>query len=188
MPPVGYQDGGGDGGEKAWWWKIALHLDAAQLALTNAMVHNLDDPRPVQALQESLREGQAILLEIFRVKGLLPASNGKTQAPTPPTPPTPPLPPTPLTPLTPPMVVVPQHPQHPQHPEQQPETANGEAVAVAEPAEPAEIVAEEPAVSEANQVGAETDTAASSAPLPEVVASAPADVPSVDPDAGGAGA
>jgi len=74
MAPVGYQEGG----EKAWWWKVALHLDEAQLALANAMAHNLDDPRPVFALQDKLREAQATLLEIFRAKGLLPrAPNGK---------------------------------------------------------------------------------------------------------------
>jgi hypothetical protein len=57
-----------------WWWKVALHLDEAQLALSNAMAHNLDDQRPVFALQDRLREGQAILLEIFRMKGLLPVA------------------------------------------------------------------------------------------------------------------
>jgi len=72
----GYQEGN----ESAWWWKVAQHLDDAQLALSNAMAHNVDDPRPVQALYGRLREGQAILLEIFRMKGLLPAApNGRTE-------------------------------------------------------------------------------------------------------------
>lgn len=57
-----------------WWWKAALHLDEAQRALANAMAHNVDDPRPIHALYDRLREGQAILLEIFRAKGLLPGS------------------------------------------------------------------------------------------------------------------
>lgn len=69
MSPVGYQEGS----EKMWWWKVAMHLDEAQQALANAMAHNLDDPRPVLALQDRLREGQTILLDIFRAKNLLPA-------------------------------------------------------------------------------------------------------------------
>jgi hypothetical protein len=61
-----------------WWWKVALHLDEAQIALANAMAHNLADQRPIFALQDKLREGQAILLEIFRAKGLLPGqTNGQ---------------------------------------------------------------------------------------------------------------
>ena len=71
--------------EPMYWWKVALHLDEAQLALTNAMAHNVDDPRPIHALHDRLREGQAILLEIFRAKGLLPGStNGTHEAPMPP--------------------------------------------------------------------------------------------------------
>lgn len=69
MTQPGYQAGS----EPMWWWKVAQHLDDAQLALSNAMAHNVDDPRPVQALYTRLREGQAILLDIFRMKGLLPA-------------------------------------------------------------------------------------------------------------------
>jgi hypothetical protein len=77
MPQPGYQSGS----EPMWWWKVAMHLDEAQLALSNAMAHNLDDQRPVFALQDCLREGQAILLDIFRAKGLLPAqSNGAPKA------------------------------------------------------------------------------------------------------------
>ena len=60
--------------ERTWWWKVAKHLDDAQLALLNAIAHNVDDPRPLQDLQARLREGQAILLYIFQVKGLLPGS------------------------------------------------------------------------------------------------------------------
>jgi len=70
MAPVGYQEGS----EKLWWWKVAMHLDEAQQALANAMAHNLDDQKPVLALQDRLREGQAILLDIFRGKDLLPAT------------------------------------------------------------------------------------------------------------------
>lgn len=74
MAPVGYQEGS----EKMWWWKVAMHIDEAQQALANAMAHNLDDQKPVFALQDRLREGQAILLDIFRSKGLLPvAPNGQ---------------------------------------------------------------------------------------------------------------
>ena len=62
--------------ERTWWWKVAKHLDEAQLALLNAIAHNVDDPRPLQDLQARLREGQAILLYIFHAKGLLPGSNG----------------------------------------------------------------------------------------------------------------
>lgn len=77
----GYQEGS----ESMWWWKVAQHLDETQLALSNAMAHNVDDPRPVQALYGRLREGQAILLEIFRMKGLLPAAppNGRAEMPGP---------------------------------------------------------------------------------------------------------
>lgn len=67
--------------EGMWWWKVALHLDEAQLALANAMAHNLDDQRPVFALQDKLREGQAILLEIFRAKRLLPGSTNGASPP-----------------------------------------------------------------------------------------------------------
>src|SRR5436190_1585355 len=81
MPQIGYQEGS----ELMWWWKVAMHLDEAQLALANAMAHNLDDQKPVFALQDRLREGQAMLLEIFRAKGLLPAaSNGAAAVPPPP--------------------------------------------------------------------------------------------------------
>jgi len=69
MPLQGYRPGG----EPARWWKVAQHLDEAQLASVDAMASNLDDPTQIFALQETLRQAQAILLEIFRAKGLLPA-------------------------------------------------------------------------------------------------------------------
>jgi hypothetical protein len=75
----GYQAGS----EPAWWWKVAQHLDAAQIALANAIAHNVDDPRPAQALYGRLREGQAILLDIFRMKGLIPAAPPAPGTPTP---------------------------------------------------------------------------------------------------------
>jgi hypothetical protein len=61
--------------ERAWWWKVAKHLDAAQLALVNAIAHNVDDPRPLQALQATLRESTTILLHILGAKGLMPGTN-----------------------------------------------------------------------------------------------------------------
>ncbi len=70
MTQPGYQQGG----ERAWWWKVAQHVDAAQLATVNAIAHNVDDPTLILAFHETLRQGQAILLEIFRVKGLLPTA------------------------------------------------------------------------------------------------------------------
>ena len=76
----GYQQGS----EPMWWWKVAQHLDEAQLAFANAMSHNVDDPRLMHALYDRLRDGQAILLEIFRAKGLLPgATNGTAGGPMP---------------------------------------------------------------------------------------------------------
>ena len=76
----GYQQGS----EPMWWWKVAQHLDDAQLALANAMSHNVDDPRLMHALYDRLRDGQAILLKIFRAKGLLPeATNGTAVGPMP---------------------------------------------------------------------------------------------------------
>jgi len=60
--------------ERAWWWKVAMHLDEAQRSMTNVLVHNVDDPTPVHLLQGKFREAQAFLLEIFRWKGLLPGT------------------------------------------------------------------------------------------------------------------
>lgn len=65
--------------EAAWWWQVAAHLDDAQLAMAHAMGYNVDDPRPMQALYERLRESQAILLDIFRMKGLLPPAQAPAQ-------------------------------------------------------------------------------------------------------------
>jgi hypothetical protein len=66
--------------ERALWWRVAKHLDEARLAAVNAMAHNVDDPSLILALHDRLREGQALLLEIFRAKGLLPAAlNGAAE-------------------------------------------------------------------------------------------------------------
>jgi len=70
MTQPGYQQGS----EKIWWWKVAMHLDEAQVALANAMAHNLDDPSLIFVLQDRLRDGQAILLAIFQQKGLVPTT------------------------------------------------------------------------------------------------------------------
>lgn len=71
------------GNERTWWWKVAKHLDEAQLAAVNALAHNVDDPSRIILLQETLRQGQAILLQIFHAKGLLPAAR-PASAPLPP--------------------------------------------------------------------------------------------------------
>jgi hypothetical protein len=64
------------------WWKVAQHLDEAQSTLASVMSSNLDDQGAASTLQDKLREGQAMLLEIFRANGLLPAVvNGKAEAP-----------------------------------------------------------------------------------------------------------
>lgn len=70
MTQAGYQEGS----ERHWWWKVAQRLDEAQLALANAAAHNTGDPGPVIVLQDRMREAQAILLHIFREKGLVPAA------------------------------------------------------------------------------------------------------------------
>jgi hypothetical protein len=62
------------GGERDWWWKVADHLDKAVIASVNAMVHNVDEQDQVFKFQDKLREAQAILLQIFQTKGLLPGS------------------------------------------------------------------------------------------------------------------
>ncbi len=80
--------------EALLWWKIALHLDEAQLSLVNVMAMNVDDPRAIYALQEKVREAQAILLDIFGAKGLLPRAAPKPTAPVgPPMPPSMVMPP-----------------------------------------------------------------------------------------------
>ena len=68
------QAGHNPGTERMWWWKAAKHLDEAQIAIVNALAHNVDDPSAIFALQQRLREGQAILFEIFQAKQLLPGS------------------------------------------------------------------------------------------------------------------
>ena len=155
MTQPGYQAGS----EPMWWWKVALHLDEAQLALANAMAHNLDDQRPVFAIQDRLREGQAILLEIFRMKGLLPgAPNGTAAVPMPPMS-MPPMPPMPFVPA--PMV-------------------DGDVAVAPASAEqaPPPLAAEEPVVPEAGQVAA-ASTATITSPVPTTTAS------SADSGAGG---
>ena len=67
---LGYQEGS----EPLWWWKVAQHLDEANGALVNAMVHNLDEQTAVFSLQDKFREAQVILLTIFEMKGLVPTS------------------------------------------------------------------------------------------------------------------
>ncbi len=73
MEPPGYQEGG----EGRWWWEVARYLDSAQIALINAMAHNLDDQTAVFALQDKLCEGQRLLFEIFRAKDLMPKMSGR---------------------------------------------------------------------------------------------------------------
>lgn len=82
-----------EGNAGALWWKVALHLDEAQLSLANALAHNVDNLPNAFSLQDRLREAQALLLEIFRAKGLVPMSVAGA-------PPSPSMPP----PMVPPMV------------------------------------------------------------------------------------
>lgn len=172
MPGPGYQDGA----EPMWWWKVAVHLDQAQLALANAMAHNVDDPRYAHALYERLREGQAILLEIFRAKGLLPgAPNGRIEAP-------PDMPPPPSGPYAPqPMAVVLPFPS----------PGDAAAVPVAVPVTEPPIAAEDPAVLEADQASATSEPEISSVPSAEVVdpaaiaSDAQVEAPPADPGASG---
>ena len=173
MPQPGYQEGG----EPLWWWKAAMHLDEAQLALANAMAHNVDDPRLAHALYDRLREGQAILLEIFRAKGLLPGStNGRGEVPMPEMS----MPPGPVSGVPVPM-------------------ATGGEAAVAAPTTDAEqrwpLATEETVVPEADQVAvaSQPEQPAAAGPSPEVVvpAAIASEAPSVSPPAesgaGGAG-
>ena len=143
MTQPGYQEGS----EPMWWWKVAQRLDEAQLALANAMAHNVDDPRPIHALHDRLREGQAILLDIFRAKGLLPGSTNGAAAPGPATAGMPgmPMPGMPMTP-------------------------SGEAAAVPQTAEPIALLAvDAPAVSEADHAVAASE--------PEQAAAVPSSEP-----------
>lgn len=153
MTQPGYQAGS----EPMWWWKVALHLDEAQLALSNAMAHNLDDQRPVFALQDRLREGQAILLEIFRMKRMVP------QAPVPtPEIPTPEMPPMPGMPW--PGVSMPGVPA----------AVSVDAGVVAVPVEQGSpLAAEEPAVPEAEQATAGSEPEVPAVPAPEAAATGP---------------
>lgn len=73
----GYQQGN----ESMWWWKVAKHLDETQLALVNAIARNVDDPTLPNAFGDTVRQAQAILLEIFHMKGLLQAASGPQQTP-----------------------------------------------------------------------------------------------------------
>jgi hypothetical protein len=66
--------------ERLWWWKIAQHLDEAQLSLINAVALNTDDPAPLIALQDRMREAQTVLFYIFRAKGLMPVFNNNGAA------------------------------------------------------------------------------------------------------------
>lgn len=80
MTSPGYQEGH----DRVLWWRAAMHLDEARLAVGNAMAHGLDDPTMGLALQDKLRDAQVILLEIFRARGLLPrGTNGKIEVPLP---------------------------------------------------------------------------------------------------------
>ena len=176
MSQPGYQEGS----EPMWWWKVALHLDEAQIALANATAHNLDDPRLPHALYDRLRDGQAILLEIFRAKGLLPGStNGKIEAPMPEMPvPAAPMPgwPMPVVPVSPP--------------------AGSNAVAADPPPiadQPPLLGADEPAVSEADLAAMVAAASEPERPPPEVAVpaaitpEAPPEAPADPGAAGGAG-
>lgn len=155
----GYQDGS----EPMWWWKVAQHLDEAQLALANAMVHNLDDPRPVFALQDRLREGQAILLEIFRAKGLLPGStNGRIESP---------LPEMPM-----PGAQAPSWPFPPGAPAPGVLTGGDDAAVTPVVEQSPPLAAEEPAVPEADQDSAVSGPEQPVSAPPPVVSAAPAAV------------
>jgi hypothetical protein len=168
------QPGYHEGNERVLWWKVAMHLDEAQRALANAMSHNVDDPRPVHALHDRLREGQAILLEIFRAKGLLPGpSNGKIEVPMPGMPG-----------MSMPMPMPTASP---------PTSAVGEAAApvpASEVQQVSSLAAEDPAISEADHAAVETaaESVGETPPVPIVseaseAASAPS---SADPGTGGA--
>ena len=72
---AGYQRGN----ERAWWWEVAKLLDATHLAMDNAIAHNVNDPTLLLAFGYAISQAQAILLEIFHAKGLLPSQpNGSS--------------------------------------------------------------------------------------------------------------
>ena len=55
----------------ALWWKVAMHVDEAQQCLVGVLAQDPTDP-VAPLMQEGLRSMQAILLDIFRAKGLVP--------------------------------------------------------------------------------------------------------------------
>jgi len=184
MTRPGYQEGS----EPMLWWKVARHLDAAQLALANAMAHNVDDPRPMQALYDRLREGQAILLEIFHAKGLLPgSSNGKAAAPPPGMPTGMPMPPEMS------MLPGPSGMPMPGMPMAMPVPVMPMPMVVGEPAVPASeeqppsFVAEEPAVLEADRAAVEIAAEpVGEMPAAPIASEAAAPAPPADSNTGGA--
>jgi len=191
MTQPGYQAGS----EPMWWWKVAQHLDETQLALANAMSHNVDDPQLVHALQDRLREGQAVLFEIFRAKGLLPgATNGKADVP--PGMPMQGMPGMPMPGMSMPEMPAPPVPPPPGGWWSGPSSAVSEAPVTAPTSEPPQdppLAADEPAVPEADHVAAPTDaeppivvSSEDVVPAPIVVEAPPA-VAAAEPDAGGAG-
>jgi hypothetical protein len=67
------------GSENMWWCMVAKHLDETQLALVNAIARNVDDPTLLHAFEDTVRQAQAILLEILHAKGLLQAPSAIPQ-------------------------------------------------------------------------------------------------------------
>ena len=201
MPQPGYQQGS----ESLWWWKVAQHLDEAQLAFANALSHNVDDPRLMHALYDRLRDGQAILLEIFRAKGLLPgATNGTAGGPMPggPMPAGPtdgpmstgpvtagPMPAEPMPIPSPPMMWMPVSGIAMPFP---PMRAD-DVVEIPTMETPPPSAAEEPAVSEADHAAAESEPTrpAAESPLESVAAvivpEEPTVAPTADPGTGAVG-
>lgn len=72
--------------EHSWWWKVAKHLDDAQIALGALAITNADDPAVILPLQDKLREAQATLFAIFQTKGLIPTPTPTPTAEVPPPP------------------------------------------------------------------------------------------------------
>lgn len=159
------------GNERMAWWKVAMHLDEAQHALSNAMAHNVDDPQLMHTLYSRLREGQAILLEIFRAKDLLPAApNGTIEVPT-----------RPAAGISATSEMLPAVPV--------PAEASGEAAVAAPPVvssiveQPPPLVADEPAVPEVDQAAAASAPEEPAVPASEraVSAAITAEAPKVTP-------